>query len=160
MKIVPATAHDAELCLGLQRAAAVAAFQHVFPQDRFPFPDEAVRAAWVRALADPEVEVKLAYVDDEAVGSVSFGRGLLRTLYVLPVAWNRGVGSVLHDVALDRLHRSGAEQARLWTLAENDRARGFYERRGWRLTGRTRVVPFPPNPLDVEYGRATAPSER
>ena len=36
-------------------------------------------------------------------------------------------------------------------LEENARARRFYERRGWELDGTTRVVPFPPNPLDVGY---------
>jgi len=36
-------------------------------------------------------------------------------------------------------------------LEENARARRFYERRGWQENGRTRVVPFPPNPLDVGY---------
>jgi len=36
-------------------------------------------------------------------------------------------------------------------LRDNTRARRFYERRGWRESGRTRVVPFPPNPLDVGY---------
>jgi hypothetical protein len=46
-------------------------------------------------------------------------------------------------------------EARLWTLTENHRARAFYEKRGWCLTGRTRVVPFPPYPLDVEYARTT-----
>jgi hypothetical protein len=39
----------------------------------------------------------------------------------------------------------------LWTLEDNARARWFYERRGWRLNGETRVVPFPPSPLDVGY---------
>jgi RimJ/RimL family protein N-acetyltransferase len=36
-------------------------------------------------------------------------------------------------------------------LEHNARARRFYERLGWRESGRTRVVPFPPNPLDVGY---------
>ena len=30
----------------------------------------------------------------------------------------------------------------------------FYERRGWGENGTTRVVPYPPNPLDVGYSRA------
>ena len=36
-------------------------------------------------------------------------------------------------------------------LEHNDRARRFYERLGWRENGETRVVPFPPNPIDVGY---------
>jgi GNAT superfamily N-acetyltransferase len=99
--------------------------------------------------------VYLALEDDEAVASVSIGYGLLRTLYVVPSHWNRGVGSQLHDFALARLRACGVEEARLWTLTENARARAFYEKRGWVLTGATRVVQFPPYPLDVQYARPT-----
>jgi hypothetical protein len=42
-------------------------------------------------------------------------------------------------------------RAKLWTLEENWEARRFYERRGWTLNRETRVVPFPPNPIDVQY---------
>jgi hypothetical protein len=45
----------------------------------------------------------------------------------------------------------GSAQIHLWVLEENARARRFYERRSWQENGRTRVVPFPPNPLDVGY---------
>jgi len=155
VRIVRATAADVELCLGVHRSSAVAGFRDVFPPDRYPFPEDEMRAAWVGALADPHMEVHIAYLDGEAAGTVSIGDDCLRTLYVVPAAWNRGVGSALHDFALERLRRSGVRRARLWTLVENHRARAFYEKRGWTLTGRTRVVPFPPNPLDVEYARPT-----
>ncbi len=156
VRIVRATARDAELCFGIARAAAVAGFRDVFPPDRYAFPDDAIRADWVSALSDPDAETYLAFEGREAVGVVSMRAGVLETLYVLPGSWSRGIGSGLHDHALDRLHGADVGEARLWTLAENRRARAFYEHRGWRLTGRTRVVPFPPHPLDVEYGRSTA----
>jgi GNAT superfamily N-acetyltransferase len=152
---VPATPADADVCLGIQRAAAVAAFQHVFPKQLYPFPDEEIRADWLATLSDPEVEAFLAYEAAEAVGCVSVGHGLLRTLYVVPHAWSHGIGGALHDLGLDRLREANVEEARLWTLSENQRGRAFYERRGWKLTGGTRVVPFPPNPIDVEYARST-----
>jgi len=142
---------ELETLVGIQRDAAVAAFSHVFPQDRFPFPKDAIRDAWREALADAEVEVYVYDADRQPVGSVSVGHGDLRTLYVLPARWGEGVGSALHDHALERLRGLGAAEARLWTLEENAAGRRFYERRGWTLTGRTRVVPFPPEPLDVEY---------
>jgi GNAT superfamily N-acetyltransferase len=156
VRIVRATADDVGLCLSVHRSSAVAGFRDVFPPDRYPFPQEQMRAAWVAALADPLVEVHVAYLDDEAAGTISIGGDCLRTLYVVPAAWNRGVGGALHDFALARLRTAGVRRARLWTLEENHRARGFYERRGWTLTGRTRVVPFPPNPLDVEYATSLA----
>jgi GNAT superfamily N-acetyltransferase len=159
MRVVRATLEDAEICFGIARAAAIAGFGDVFAPGRHPFPDDAIRADWLAALRDPEAETYLAFEGDEALGVVSVGEGILQTLYVLPERWNEGVGSALHDLALDRLCETAVEQARLWTLAENHRARAFYEKRGWSLTGRTRVVPFPPHPIDVEYARLTALSE-
>jgi GNAT superfamily N-acetyltransferase len=144
---------DADALLRIQRSAAVAAFAHVFPQDRYPFPAEAVREGWVEALRDAEIEVHVAEVDGEAVASASIGHGFLRTLFVMPSRWGLGLGSALHDLALQRLRERGATEAKLWTLAENDGGRRFYERRGWTLTGETRVAPFAPYPLEVEYRR-------
>jgi hypothetical protein len=36
-------------------------------------------------------------------------------------------------------------------LEHNDRARRFYERLGWAENGTSRVVPFPPKPIDLGY---------
>jgi putative acetyltransferase len=155
MRVVRATVEDAELCFGIARAAAVAGFQHVFPPRLYGFPDDAVRADWFSALTDPDGETYIAFEDNDAVGVVSVGHGVLQTLYVMPEFWSRGIGSTLHDLALDRLRQTNVQEARLWTLTENHRARTFYEKRRWRLTGRTRVVPFPPHPIDVEYARST-----
>jgi GNAT superfamily N-acetyltransferase len=150
---------ELDALLYVQREAAVEAFAHVFPPESFPFPDDEVREAWRRALADPELEVFVAEVDGEMVGSVSVDHEYLRTLYVLPSHQGTGVGSALHDHALDRLRALGARQAKLWTLEENDSARRFYERRGWKLNGETRVVEFPPNPIDVGYSLPLAERE-
>ena len=152
--IARATAKDADLLLAIQQRAAVDAFAHIFPPQRYPFPAAAVRRGWEEALADPEVEVYVASVDGAPVGSVSVGRGYLRTLYVLPEHQRTGIGSELHDLALTRAAALGWREVRLWTLTGNHAARRFYERRGWELTGAVRTVPFPPNPIDVEYRRA------
>jgi GNAT superfamily N-acetyltransferase len=144
---------EAGTLLRIQREAAVGAFAHVFPPEQYPFPDDEVRANWERVLADPEIEVYVVESDGEPVGSVSVGNGFLRTLYVLPPHQGTGLGARLHDHALERLRALGYEAAKLWTLEGNDGARAFYERRGWRLNGETRVVEFPPHPLDVGYSR-------
>jgi GNAT superfamily N-acetyltransferase len=145
---------EVDTLLAIQRDAAVPAFAHVFDQELHPFPSETIRESWHEALDEPEIETYVAEVDGEAVGSVSIGGEFLRTLYVLPSHQAKGVGSALHDFALERLRAHGVELAKLWTLEENWAARRFYERRGWTLTSETRVVPFPPNPLDVQYVRA------
>jgi GNAT superfamily N-acetyltransferase len=146
--------HDeAETLLRIQREAAVTAFAHIFPPDRYPFPDDGVRAEWEKALADPEIEVYVLEVDGQAGASVAVGYGFLRNLYVLPAHQGSGLGSALHDHALERLRARGCAEAKLWTLEGNQAGRRFYERRGWSLNGETREVPFPPNPLDVGYSR-------
>ena len=142
---------DVETLLAIQREAALDAYAHIYPPERYPFPNDDIRAAWAAALADPEVEVYLGESDGVAAGSVSVAGDFLRTLYVRPADQGRGVGSALHDFALERLRERGIRRAKLWTLEENASGRRFYERRGWRLTDETRIVPFPPHPLDVQY---------
>ena len=144
---------DLETLLEIQRQAAVAAFAHVFDQKRYPFPVDDIREVWREALADQNVELYIAELDGEPVGSVSLGEDFLRTLYVIPSQQSTGVGSALHDLALERLRDRGVRRAKLWTLEQNHGARRFYERRGWELTDETRVVPYPPNPTDVQYAK-------
>ena len=153
LSIRPARFHEAETLFAVQRDACVVAFAHIFPPERYAFPDEAVLEAWREVLAEENVEVYVAEIDGEAVGSVSVGDGFLRTLYVVPSQQSTGVGSALHDLALERLRTYENDVAKLWTLEENWNARRYYEKRGWTLTDETRVVPFPPNPLDVQYAK-------
>jgi GNAT superfamily N-acetyltransferase len=146
-----ARADEVETLLAIQRGACTVAFVHIFPPDRYPFPDDLVRTAWQEALDDPDVEAFVAEAGGEPIGSVSIGGDFLRTLYVLPPYWRTGVGAALHDHALERLRARGCKRAKLWTLEENWNARRYYEKRNWTLTEETRVVPFPPNPIDVQY---------
>jgi GNAT superfamily N-acetyltransferase len=148
-----ARADESDTLLAIQRGACVAAFAHIFPPDRYPFPDDLIRAVWGEALADPDVEVFVAEAAGEPIGSVSIGEEFLRTLYVLPAHQGTGIGTALHDHALDRLRARGCTRAKLWTLEENWNARRYYEKRDWTLTEETRVVPFPPNPIDVQYAK-------
>jgi ribosomal protein S18 acetylase RimI-like enzyme len=52
---------------------------------------------------------------------------------------------------VEAIRAAGHERARLWVLEQNARARRFYERHGWYADGSSRVVEFPPNPLDLGY---------
>ncbi len=151
--IRPAGPGEADTLLRIQREAAVGAFAHIFPPAQYPFPDDSVRADWERALADPAIEIYVAELDGTPIGSVAVGHGFLRNLYVLAEHQGTGLGSQLHDHGLDRLRALGHHEAKLWTLEGNEQGRRFYERRGWTLNGETRVVPFPPQPLDVGYSR-------
>ena len=158
IEIRSALPNEPDTLLAIQREAAVDAYAHIYPPERYPFPDDAVRDVWAEALSDPEVEVYVAEVEGVAAGAVSVGRGFLSTLYVLPAYQGSGVGSALHDLALERLRAQGSREARLWTLEGNEAGRRFYERRGWSLTDETRVVPYPPNPIDVQYALPLEPT--
>jgi GNAT superfamily N-acetyltransferase len=141
---------EAVLLAELQERASVAALQHIFPPELYPYPRPAIRDNWDGALADPTRTVVVAETK-EPVGVVCAGDGWLEALYVAPEHWGAGVADVLHDRVLELVREGGAAECRLWVLESNQRARRFYERRGWHENGDTRVVPYPPNPIDVGY---------
>jgi GNAT superfamily N-acetyltransferase len=153
LQIRAARPDEAHVITVVQRDACVRAFAHIYPPERYPFPEDDVRGIWEETLRDPAVEAFVAEVDGVPVGTVSVGEGFLRTLYVLPSHWRGGIGTALHDHALERLRAHGNDVAKLWTLEENWDGRRYYEKRGWALTPETRVVPFPPNPIDVQYAK-------
>jgi GNAT superfamily N-acetyltransferase len=146
-----ARADEAGALAHIQRDACLEAFAHIFPPERYPFPMDDVRERWRSALADPDMSVLVAEADERPVGLAGFRSDWLDGLYVIPDYWARGIGRQLHDEVLVRLRARASSQCHLWVLEANDRARGFYERRGWRENGETCVVPFPPNPTDVGY---------
>ena len=146
-----ARSDEAEALAQIQRDASLAAFAHIFPPDLYPFPMDDVRERWAAALADPDASVLVATLDGRPVGLAGYRPEWLDGLYVAPDQWGRGIGRDLHDQVLDRLRRRASPCCHLWVLEHNDRARRFYERLGWRENGETRVVPFPPNPIDVGY---------
>ena len=152
LTIREASPEDADVLAAIQERASVAALAHIFPPDRFPFPVEAVRDPW-RTF---EGRVVIATSGERAVGLVGIVPPWVEGLYVVPEAWGTGVAGALHDEAIDSLGRAGCGEGRLWVLEHNGRARRFYESRGWRPDGTTRVVPFPPHPIDVGYSISLA----
>jgi putative acetyltransferase len=142
---------EADELAAIQREASLAAYPHIFPPELYPFPTEAVQERWQEALDDREVTVIVAEEEGRAVGVVMSRAEWLDGLYVRPEWWGRGVGSALHDEVLARQRAAGSTRCHLWVLERNDRARRLYERLGWHENGDTRVVPFPPSPIDVGY---------
>jgi GNAT superfamily N-acetyltransferase len=55
----------------------------------------------------------------------------LERLYTLASEWGRGTGPALMHAALTSLRQHSYLEAVLWVLAENARARRFYERCGF-----------------------------
>lgn len=56
--------------------------------------------------------------------------GEILGLYVIPERWDAGVGRALLDASIAELAGQGQTELRLWVLADNQRARRFYERAG------------------------------
>jgi GNAT superfamily N-acetyltransferase len=74
------------------------------------------------------------------------GRGEVYGFYVHPDAWGSGVATALMDVCIGTLRGSGYPAAILWVLRDNPRARAFYDKAGWRLSGEEAMWPGPQMP--------------
>ena len=124
-----ATAADAEAMATCHAASADIAYAHIV--DRDPGLTERRLRAWVEILAG-EHRAYLAEADGDVIGVLNVSADELHVLYVHPDWWGTGAGQRL----LDRAHELLAgtcEEAVLTVLADNPRARRFYERNGWVL---------------------------
>ena len=67
--------------------------------------------------------------------------GEVGAIYLHPDHWSRGIGEALMWHVLAALAALGRDPVLLWVLAENTRARRFYERIGFRPDGATQEYP-------------------
>jgi ribosomal protein S18 acetylase RimI-like enzyme len=114
----------------------------VLPADRRP---------WVATDKDEIVGFVVAgpeHLDDDTVNT---DMGEVYAINVSPGCWSRGVGRNLLARAERDLREHGYPAAILWCLADNFRARAFYERHGWQFEGTTKTREF--GGTDVEEVR-------
>ena len=94
---------------------------------------------WRSTLAEPAGDRRYVVVEDPADGHVcgfaAVGEGQLWAINLEPEAWGRRLGSALLNAAVDALREEGGQDAHLWVLEGNARARRFYEREGWTADG-------------------------
>jgi GNAT superfamily N-acetyltransferase len=119
----PHVASPPDEIAAVHERSAGAAYAHIFST---PFPRDEARRRW----AEYRGQVWVARTDSGLVGFAAATGRELDALYVLPEAAGAGVGSALLDALGPVL--------RLWVLADNHHARGWYERRRWRATGERR----------------------
>jgi ribosomal protein S18 acetylase RimI-like enzyme len=81
------------------------------------------------------------------------GPAELYAIYVVPSRWSTGAGSALLDGVLALAAQSGYTDISLWVLEANARARRFYERVGFALTGESAVLSRLDGVLQVRYRR-------
>jgi ribosomal protein S18 acetylase RimI-like enzyme len=79
--------------------------------------------------------------------------GELYAIYVTPAWWSAGAGRALMESALSALEADGYRRAVLWVLADNARARRFYERAGFTPDGATNILAGLGGVLEVRYTR-------
>lgn len=115
-------------------------------------PDAFLEALTVESCTAGSISPKHNLVLEDhgaVVGTVSFGAardedaknaGEVRAIYVLPDCWKKGYGRLLLCAAAAQLQESGYASYHLWTLKQNQRARGFYEKMGMQNTGRERTL--------------------
>jgi GNAT superfamily N-acetyltransferase len=151
LEIRAARADEGPTLAEVQELASLAALAHIFPPERYPYPRDAVHARWAEAVVEPKTRALIAVSDDDPVGAACVTEGWLEGFYVVPERWGSGLADELHCAALEAARSFATASCRLWVLEDNMRARRFYERRGWRENGESRVVEFPPNPLDIGY---------
>jgi GNAT superfamily N-acetyltransferase len=118
------------------------AYRHVFPPAKLDAlaVDE---TRWrQRFLAPPRGWATfVAERDGDVIGFASVGpsrdeeeQGELYAIYVDPDAWSEGAGRALLERAEARLAET-YDEATLWVLSDNPRARRFYEHAGWTADG-------------------------
>jgi GNAT superfamily N-acetyltransferase len=132
----------AKQMLAVHEASATRAYAHIFSD---PFPRAEVLARW----ANHDGPVVIALRHDDVIGFAAAAGDTLDGLFVLPRDAGAGVGTALLGAI--------GPVARLWVLADNQAARGFYERRGWRCSGLTEQSPYAGDVIKLLYVRSQAP---
>jgi GNAT superfamily N-acetyltransferase len=135
------------------------------PPDR-PAPDPPPHVRTLVAVGgdDPAVIGFASFGPERAVVSASYptvpqasGRtalpGELYALYVAPAWWSTGTGRALMGSVLTALTETGYPRVVLWVLADNARARRFYERAGFAPDGVTNVLTGLGGVLELRYVR-------
>ena len=79
--------------------------------------------------------------------------GELYALYVTPAWWSAGAGRALMGSVLAALEAERYRRVVLWVLADNARARRFYDRAGFAPDGGTNILTGLGGVLEVRYSR-------
>jgi GNAT superfamily N-acetyltransferase len=145
MLIRPAVLSDAAALGRVHVAAWRVAYPHLLPARVLDALSEEERARrWEGILSTSAAGTLIAEFDGALAGFASIGEsrdpdavpgrtGELYALYVAPEWWSRGMGWGLWAAARQRLLDTGFEEATLWVLEGNARARRFYEQAGLAL---------------------------
>ena len=140
---------DANVCAAIHVSSWKVAYAGMMPSqyldsltigDRLP--------NWERMLASEQpAGTHILVVEDES-GVQGFAScrplpgdartGEVGAIYLDPDAWGRGLGTALMKRIVNEARADGLRELTLWVHPMNERARAFYERRGWADDGEER----------------------
>ena len=93
-----------------------------------------------------EKAVGMAILGNAEEPDIPAAAGEIGAFYFLPDIWGTGLAQEAMTYCLSRFQERGSTRVILWVLAENRRARRFYEKNGFRFDGgRHAFSPFPPS---------------
>jgi RimJ/RimL family protein N-acetyltransferase len=151
----PMTGRDVTQVLDVQQPGAIRALAEIFPQDSYPFPREELDDRWRREVADPEIDCTVVVLEDLVVGFAATRGSEFLHFGIAVEHWGSGLAVAAHDAVLERLRNRGVTEVWLRVFTANHRARRFYEKLGWQLTGTRTLSSFPPYPELLGYARLT-----
>jgi GNAT superfamily N-acetyltransferase len=179
--IRPASAADAPGVGAVQRAGWLAAYEGVIGRaviDQVMGPDDGARVRQTFQTR-PWQHIIVAVHAGEIAGYASFGpevdvlgapwphpptaagekgeAGELYALYVHPAWWSTGTGRALMDRVLAETAQAGYSCVILWVLADNARARRFYERAGFAPDGASNILHRLGGVTELRYRRPQIP---
>ena len=145
------TPDDAEVVAALHARAWQKGYAGILPDDLLAALDPGVmaqRRREVLASTDRPHTSMVAEHEGSIAGFVTFGPyrvnqdmtnlepefGEILSIYVDPDRWGAGVGGAMMRTALHRLKQP---EVRLWVLAQNKQAQGFYRKHGLSPDGAT-----------------------
>ena len=168
MEIRPADVADAARIAEIHVRSWQQAYQGLIPQDYLDSLDPAdriERRAQLLSSLDPERSACLVVTGDDAeiAGFAHLGpsrdddddpaeTGEIMAIYLAPDAWGHGFGRELMAASLGFLTGAGYQEATLWVLDTNDRARRFYAAAGFAADGAAKIGSAGEHPLhEVRY---------
>lgn len=117
------------------------AYKGIIPQD---YLDSIPNGQWCGALDNPDRYTLIMLDGDKIIGTSSYCKsrfedfkdwGEIISIYFLPEYMGRGYGRDLLEQAVRELKAMGFKMIFLWVLADNRRARHFYEKCGFKNSG-------------------------
>ncbi len=153
MIVRPMQTQDIPAVAEAHLAAWQAAFRGILPDPVLDsLTEQEFVRTWQEIIKRPNRTNLVVEVHGQVVGFVAFGPVAVSEpgepadtatreiygIYTHPRFWRTGTGGRLLEEALERMKREGGRTVTLWTMSDNTVSRGFYEKHGFGLSGKTR----------------------